>query len=159
MNKTHLLLTLTLVSIGSFAVCDDEKLVAATQLTEVMGVESNMESGFDAMMPIINQQAAQMGLNAEEQKELQKIYKAWFLEDLDMGSVKKQIIQLYTEEFTLEELKGLKEFYLSPLGQKTLQAMPLLMKKGAAIGMKEAQDNQDKLLARLTPFLEKQRAK
>lgn len=46
---------------------------------------------------------------------------------------------VYAQQFTVDELKAVTDFYKSPTGQKFIQASPELMQAGAAIGMKYSQ--------------------
>ena len=46
------------------------------------------------MMPMIEQQSKQLGLNSEQSKELIGIYKDWFLNDIDHASVEQSIATL-----------------------------------------------------------------
>jgi hypothetical protein len=41
---------------------------------------------------------------------------------------------VYKKHFTLEEIKGLLQFFRSPIGQRYIQEMPGLMKDGMAMG-------------------------
>jgi hypothetical protein len=45
-----------------------------------------------------------------------------------------EIIDLYAKHFTHDDVLGLLEFYGSPVGQKAITVMPLLMQEGAAVG-------------------------
>lgn len=56
----------------------------------------------------------------------------------------KQQIALYRDTFTEKELQELLKFYQTPLGRKTLKALPGMMKKGAAIAQTVARKHQPK---------------
>ncbi|WP_197065225.1 DUF2059 domain-containing protein [Massilia sp. 9096] len=45
-----------------------------------------------------------------------------------------EMVPLYAETFTLDEIRQLTAFYASPVGQKTLEVMPALMGRGMEIG-------------------------
>jgi len=130
----------------------ETSLKAAKELAVVLGLESQLSAGFEAMRPLIEQQAAQQQLSAEKKKELVGIYQTWFEEDLDHEKLSKAIIKMYAEAFSTEELIELTAFYQSALGQKTLLAMPELTAKGAQLGIQEGQEKQAILAARLEEF-------
>ena len=65
------------------------------------------------------------------------------------------MVDLYAENFSVEEIEGIVEFYRTPMGKKFLEITPALTKSAAQIGMVEAQDKQQALLDRLGPFMEK----
>lgn len=49
------------------------------------------------------------------------------------------------EEFSEEELREITRFYQTPVGQKVLEKMGVLMQKGAKIGMELAELHQERL--------------
>lgn len=124
-------------------------------LFEVTDMQKQLTGGFEAMMPMIEQQAAQLQLDAEGAKELEAIFKTWFETDIDQEGMLSQMKQLYRDSFTDEELTEVIAFYNTPIGQKFIQQSPVLMQEGARIGMLEAQNAQGKLMERLAPFFEK----
>ena len=149
------LAALFILSSSAFAEPSEEAIAAAEELSKVMGVKEEMKSGFDAMLPLIDQQAKQLGLSAAQTAELRGIYKAWFENDFDHEALARKSTLLYAEHFTVEELKELAEFYKSPLGKKTIEVLPKLTQEGVKMGMEEAQSKQLQLQKRLQPFIEK----
>ena len=140
-----------------FAVCSLSAVKADTvdDLFEVMDMQKQLTGGFEAMMPMIEQQAAQLQLDAEGKKELQAIFKTWFETDIDQEGMVNQMKQLYRDSFTDEELTEVIAFYNTAVGKKFIKQSPALMQEGARIGMLEAQNAQGKLMERLAPFFEK----
>lgn len=122
---------------------------------ELMGVKEQMMGGVEAMLPIIDQMAANWQLDEEARQELINIYRQWFAEDFDQDLLVADMVELYRETFTDEELQALIDFYSTPVGQKILSVTPELAKRGAAMGMAEAQRKEPQLMERLEPFLEK----
>jgi hypothetical protein len=51
-----------------------------------------------------------------------------------LGELVTAITMLYAAEFTTEELRALREFYASPLGQRVLRATPQLVVAGNRLG-------------------------
>ena len=55
-------------------------------------------------------------------------------EELDSGSFENQIVPVYAKYFSLSEIEELLEFYRTPVGQKTIEVMPLLTQESMQIG-------------------------
>ena len=134
-------------------VFSDNDVVA--KLFKVMSMEEQFASGFDAMLPLIDQMAVQFQLDADGKEELKTIYKDWFNDDIDHSLVISKMSKLYADTFSEEEIVGLIEFFETPIGKKFLDESPELIKVGAQIGMDAAEAKQAELLARLQPFFEK----
>ncbi|MCC4831505.1 DUF2059 domain-containing protein [Shewanella sp. 10N.7] len=130
---------------------------AIDKMFKVMNMDTQMNGGFEAMLPVIDQMSAQFQLNEAGKAELKQIFRTWFNEDIDRAKIINEIKALYSESFTDDELKAVTEFYQTPVGQKFLEKSPQLMQSGAQIGMQEAQSKQTQLMERVQPFLEKQR--
>ena len=126
----------------------------ADELMKAMKIKDQMLGGFEAMMPMIDQMAVQMGLDEAGKKELLAIYRDWYDEDIDHDKILKEVTALYRKAFTEDELRAMLAFFTSPVGQKVVMQSPQLMKEGAQIGMKEGQAKQEFLMKRLEPFME-----
>lgn len=132
-----------------------EALTAAKELTQTLGLDRQNDAGFASMAPMIENLAKRLQLGEQEANELREAYKEWFTKDLDQVKLREEVIKLYAEMFTIAELQELSRFYQTPIGQKTVKAMPVIMQKSAMLGMQEAQSKQALLQARLKPFIEK----
>ena len=117
-----------------------------------MGLKDQMNAGFNAMLPMIDQQAASLNLDATQKAELQAVFKAWYTEDLDQDKMLENSIVLYAETFSELELKELNTFYSTAVGKRILTALPEIMQKAALLGMKEAESKQGLLMDRLNKF-------
>ena len=54
--------------------------------------------------------------------------------------IKPELIKIYDESFTTEELTGINAFYRSPAGQAYLAKVPLMTQKSMQIGLKLVSD-------------------
>ena len=149
-----IIIALTLFA-HSYAETTSDKTSAIQEMFHLIGIDKQMTGGFDAMLPIVDQLASQLQLDANGKEELKTIYRDWWENDIDRKAMEEKMVELYAKIFTTAEINELNKFYRSPVGQKFLEKLPELMKLGAEIGMKEAQSKQTKLLERLQPFLEK----
>ena len=55
------------------------------------------------------------------------------------------MVRMYTEAYTLEELKEINAFYSSKVGKKTLELMPRLVARSGQIAAAKVEDNLDEL--------------
>jgi hypothetical protein len=136
-----------------------ENLAAAKKLADTINLKEQMDAGFAAMMPMVDQLAVKLQLDAAGKAELVQLYKDWFEKDLDQEKMRTNIVNLYAETFTAQELDGLREFYQTPLGKKALKVLPEIMQKGAQLGMEEAKTKEQALMGRLNAFIEKHKPK
>jgi hypothetical protein len=74
----------------------------------------------------------------------------------NMGNLKELVIPLYHKHFTADDIKGLMRFYASPLGQKTIQAMPLLMNESMQVGQQWGQALGPEIQTRIRARLKKE---
>ena len=125
------------------------------KLLQAMKLEKQMVGGFEAMLPIVNQLAQRMALDTNETEELKEIYRDWFNNDFDHALIKQQIVDLYAGTFSEQDIENMIKFYQTPTGKKVIDKTPELAKMGAKFGMIEAQNKQQQLMDKLTPFMEK----
>ncbi|TDJ04089.1 MAG: DUF2059 domain-containing protein, partial [Deltaproteobacteria bacterium] len=59
--------------------------------------------------------------------------------------IKDDVIKMYTQSFTEQELNELTAFYKSPTGQKALSTMPTLMVKTIQIGQQNIKEHLSEL--------------
>ena len=60
-------------------------------------------------------------------------------------SLKPEMVRMYTEAYTLGELKEINAFYSSKVGKKTLELMPRLVARSGQIAAAKVEDNLDEL--------------
>ena len=78
------------------------------------------------------------------------------------NKIKPDLIKLYTTNFSEAELKGLIEFYQSPLGKKVMEKMPALSQQSAQMTqghLEKAVPQVNKLLAEMLAQIEPAAAK
>jgi hypothetical protein len=72
-------------------------------------------------------------------------------------ALESEAVSIYQRHFTAEEIRGLVEFWGSPLGRKLAEKNPVLVQEGAGAGRKLAEQTVAKLLQD-PEFMEKVRA-
>lgn len=69
------------------------------------------------------------------------VMKKFLIKHLSYEALKDELIDLHVKEFTEEELKEIAAFYRSPAGKKFIEKQPIMMQKGAELGMRRVQEN------------------
>jgi hypothetical protein len=74
----------------------------------------------------------------------------------NVGAIKDLTIPLYHKYFTGEEIKGMIQFYSTPLGRKTVQTMPQLMNESFEVGQQWGKSLGPAIQARVQARLKKE---
>lgn len=135
----------------SLFAADEAHRKAAADLLEATNTRKVMDSTMDQMLE------AQIKANAQL-APLRGVMKQFLNKHLGYDSMKDDLITLYTEEFTEDELKQLAAFYQSPVGKKASEKLPTLMAKGGQLGMQRVQANQAELQQMVKDEIEKEKA-
>ena len=128
----------------------DEKShrAAAEELLEAANAEKTMEAAIGQMLSI--------QLKANPQLEpVKDVMKKFFAKYLSYSSLKDEMIKLYTAEFTETELKEIAAFYRTPTGKKAIAKLPVLLQKGAELGLKRVQEHSAELRQMIEEELKK----
>jgi hypothetical protein len=132
------LLCTTLASARAESSDKEARLAAAAELLQTTGARKTAEGAykamFDLMIPNVVAQMKQSKPNADPKAI--DAFAQFFREELSgmMGKMLQPTIELYADKFTLDELRGLNQFYRSPLGQKVIQVQPSLVQAGVQTG-------------------------
>lgn len=114
---------------------DPDRLAAARELMDVTGVSRQMEGMVDAMS-----EGFKKGMKTDTSDAGRKMAEEFEGSMRKFLGYKEDMLRdfaaLYAENFTVEELKQAAEFYRTGAGAKYIQFMPVLMQKGAQIGLK-----------------------
>ena len=133
--KKILILVVVLVAFSGFANADSNKrMEAAGKLLDALMMHDLLQKSIEQMLEIQLQQNPEM-------VPYRKTMLAFFQKHMSYESMKDEMAAIYAEAFDEHELYQLTEFYLSPVGKKTMQKMPELMAKGARMGMARVQNN------------------
>ena len=60
-------------------------------------------------------------------------------------SVKEDMVALYADTFSRNEIYEIVAFYKTPTGQKTIKELPRLASKGTEVGLKRIKNHKDEL--------------
>ncbi len=133
------LILVSLLSLLPLAAEETKKTTPAERLLEITRFEQTMMETGDASFQTVKDSLAVHNLNAEEMSEVKDAFMAYMGKLAADPELRKRTIELYNENFTEEEINELIEFYETPLGQKTLTALPAIMGETLQLSMKLAQ--------------------
>jgi len=134
------------------------QIQTAVELLELTGTRKAMEQGFNAGIAPALQQFRNAGVPPEGLKEISDTIQAFFNETFKWDDVKGELAVMYCDEYTEAEMKELIVFYKTPIGQKSVEKMPILMQRGAEWGMKRSTAKSTELQKRLMPVIAKYKA-
>jgi hypothetical protein len=115
---------------------------AARELYELMGGKNLAQT---ASMAVV----AQLQSNPE-MAPYKDVLESWVHKVYSGDTIDKQMVQLYVETYSENELRQIIVFYKTPVGQKVLSKMPEIMQKGMTIGQTLAQEHMPELREALT---------
>jgi hypothetical protein len=139
-TRIQLLLAVLAVLVAASAAAADQKShrKAAEELLKVLNMDKQLQSAIDQTLDL--QIKANPGI-----AEYRDVMKKFFSKHMSWDSLKEDIITIYTDAFTEEELNEITKFYKTPVGKKLVEKNPELMGKGMQLGVKRVQENQGEL--------------
>ena len=93
-------------------------------LLELVGARDAIQNAASAATEQYRQKVLETSANNNRATALTNAYLAEFQKQFDADVVTAQLVQVYDKHFSEDEIKGLLEFYGSPLGQKVATEMP-----------------------------------
>lgn len=106
---------------------------AAREMYHLVGGAKAAEAGAEAMMGIIR--------DNPEVAPYEDVFRAWFRKVFAEEGFESEVVALYMKSFSEAELREITAFYKTPVGQKSLALFPELMKQGAELGMRRAEEH------------------
>lgn len=112
----------------------DTHAQAASELLATMNVQKEMATATEVMVDQMIKQNPMLGPYRDALLKWAATFMTWDV----FGA---RLVALYEDAFTEAELRELKAFYETPLGQKTLTAMPGLLRQSADLGSTIAKEH------------------
>jgi hypothetical protein len=134
---SSILLVLTLVT-SSYS-DEASHRASAEEFLLVMKTDQMMQPMYQEIRKMMFNMSKQMGIPKEESELFNRHVNRMInmLEDeFGWSKMKDDLIRIYQETYTENELKAFITFYKTPAGQKFIEKMPLLMKKSMEISQK-----------------------
>jgi uncharacterized protein len=138
---------LTIPAVGQ-TTSDREKMENIQRLMKVIEVEKLQKAMLDQMLLALKPMMAQAPAADEQLRRKLERFSELMSEEfkkLDFMSIN---IDLYNQYFTNDEIKGLIQFYESPVGKKAIQVLPEITQKGMKRGMELGSTVAPKAIAR-----------
>ena len=135
--KQQLVAMVILLATCSAYASESERSEAAI-LLELTGTEQMLNQTMGNMLELQIQQNPALAPFKEVMLEFFEKYMGY-------ESLKPELLRLYNENFTEQELKELNDFYRTDTGKKSIELMPYLVQQGSMIGVQRFQANQDEL--------------
>ena len=116
-------------------------VAAVEELLGLMDMERNMMIGLEMAM--------QEQSDDPEMASLEPVIRQFMAKYLRWEDLKPQFVELYAGTYTEAEIRGLIQFYRTPLGQKVIASEPTLMAKATQIGQQQVQEHMAELVQML----------
>ncbi len=124
-----------------------DKEALADKLIRIMKLEESMNNSLDRVKTMAENQtnllAERMGVDLSD-PEVAEVIRMRVLElvlsQYRWNTLRPAFVKIYAELFTEEELKGLVEFYSSPLGQTLLEKQGELVRRSTDVSQQKAAD-------------------
>ena len=128
---------------------DPQKQARIRELMDITGAKDLGQQLIEAGMDQFRSSVQDAQPNNPRAKQFVDAFVAGFQKRFDYNSLNEQIIPIYDKYLTTEDLKGLLDYYHSPLGQRMLKTLPAVTREsqaaGYALGRKAAQDTMEDL--------------
>jgi hypothetical protein len=135
---------------------DPQKAAHIRELMELTGAKDLGKELTDAGMEQFRSSVLDSQPDNPRAKQFVDAFIAGFQKHFDPDSLNERIIPIYDKYLTVEDLKGLLDYYHSPLGQRMLKTMPKLTREsqaaGFALGQKAAQETMEELKTEFPEF-------
>ncbi|QLQ33698.1 MAG: DUF2059 domain-containing protein [Candidatus Thiothrix singaporensis] len=128
---------------------DDHKTALAKELTDVLDVRNLFDQTYSTLGEQLDK-TIPANTTPEQKPIIEKYHQqlmALIKEEMGWDKVGSQIIDLYAQTFTENELQELIDFYHSELGQKLIKKMPELMQASMTMVQKQMAEMQPKMQA------------
>ncbi len=98
-------------------------------LLELVGARDTIQDSATAATEQYRQRMLETSANNDKAQAFANAYEVEFQKKFDADAVTNQLVGIYDKHFTEDEIKGLLEFYGSPLGQKVASETPKISRE------------------------------
>lgn len=119
---------------------DPAKETEIRRLLEITGAQKMMLNISNQMTDQIRQNLLKQLPPGERSQKIADAFKQKWMERASSDKLIGLIIPIYDRHLTLADIRGLIEFYQSPLGQRLLQALPQITQESMQAGVQWGQD-------------------
>src|SRR5215813_5527740 len=108
---------------------DPQKEADIRSLLELVGARDMIQDAANNSTEQYRQKLISLAPNDDKAQDAINAYLAVFQKKFDTDALNNQLVAIYDKHYTEEEIKGLLQFYGSPLGQKTAAEMSKISKE------------------------------
>lgn len=127
------------------------------KLMEITGAQSLGEQMMKAGMDQFRTSVAESQPDNPRAKQFVDAFVVGFQKHFDPNSLTEKVLPIYDKYLSEQDVKGLLEYYQSPLGQRMLKALPEIAREsqetGFALGQKAAQETLEDLKVDYPEFI------
>lgn len=118
-----------------------EKRAAVLELLEVNNTKATVAQSLAGMLDLLESQLSTTAFDRQVFAELKK--------EMTADDMIALIVPVWEKNFSLAEIRGLTEFYRTPLGQKMIAATPVVMKETMVLGSSYGQEKYSAVVSKL----------
>lgn len=111
---------------------------AASELLEAIQFEKVMDDAINASVQVVKQMDPNM---SQHEANIRKFYE----KHMSASTLRNDVIKIYSETFSVKELKDITAFYKTETGQKTLQKMPEVFQRSMQLAQSRVMQNMGEL--------------
>src|SRR5258708_40361134 len=135
---------------------NSQKAASIRELMEVTGAKNLGQQLIEAGMEQFRSSVLDSQPDNPRAKQFVDAFVSGFQKHFDVNTLNERIVPIYDKYLTTDDLKGLLDYYHSPLGQRMLKTLPELTREsqaaGFALGQKAAQETMEDLKADYPEF-------
>jgi hypothetical protein len=98
-------------------------------LLELVGAKDSIQDGANISIEQVREKLMESVPASEQGQAFVKAFTTCYQKRFDVNAVTEQLVGIYDQHFSEEEIKGLLQFYGSPLGQKVATEMPKISRE------------------------------
>lgn len=134
MKISQIPLVLVFLLLSSLSSADAASEKEAEKLLNLIGMEEVFAQSISQMLDVELQHDPALA-------PYRSVMLEFFSKYMSYESMKPELLKIYSEAFTADELREIRGFYATDTGKKTLEKMPTLMAESSQIGMMRVQEN------------------
>jgi len=131
-------------AVAQTAAMDPEKEADIRSLMELVGAKDMVQDGITNSVEQYREKLIATVPNNEKGQAFVNAFADTYQKKVDVDQLTEQLVAVYDQHFTHDEIKGLLQFYGSPLGQKVAAEMPKIGReiqaRSRAAGTKAAKE-------------------
>jgi hypothetical protein len=98
-------------------------------LLELVGAKDQIQDGANNAADQFREKLQMTVPNTDKGEAFVNAFLAAYQKDLDQNQLNNQLVAIYDKHFSEDDIKGLLQFYGSPIGQKVAAEMPKVMRE------------------------------